>query len=76
MSFWLSNICEAVLISLFWAPDRHNKLLEMRSSFPFNLTGKSTMAFKTAQSWHILKSWNTGGGPEQEFQPCFATRLN
>ena len=34
------------------------------------------MAFLTGQSWHILKSWYTGAGPEQEFRCCFADGLN
>ena len=34
------------------------------------------MAFLTDQSWHILKSWYTGGGLEQGFRRCFANGLN
>ena len=34
------------------------------------------MAFLTGQSLHILKSWYTGAGPEQEFRCCFADGLN
>ena len=49
--------------------------------FPFNLTGKSTMAFLTGQSWCILKSWYTGvggggRGREQGFWHYFANGLN
>ena len=28
------------------------------------------------QSWCVLKSWYTGGGPEQGFRRCFADGLN
>ena len=38
-----------------------NQLPEERFEFPFNLIGKSTMAFLTGQSWRVLKSWSTGG---------------
>ena len=33
----------------------------MRFEFPFNLIGKSTMAFLSGQSWRVLKFWYTGG---------------
>ena len=39
-----SNVCEAAPISLFWAPNGLNELLEMRFKFPFNLIGKLIMA--------------------------------
>ena len=45
---------------------------EERFEFPFNLISKSTMAFLTGQSWRLLKSWYTGGDPEQGFWRCFA----
>ena len=35
--------------------------------FPFNQIGEPTMAFLTCQSWRVLKSWYTGGSPEQDF---------
>jgi len=53
-----------------------NELPEVHFEFPFNPVGKSTIAFLMGQSWHILKSWYTGGGPEQGFRCCFADRLN
>lgn len=34
------------------------------------------MVFLTGQSWHVLKSWHTGGGPERGFLHCFLDRLN
>ena len=34
------------------------------------------MAFLTGQSWRVLKSWHTGGDPEQGFRRCFADGLN
>ena len=67
----VSNVCEAAPISLFWAPNGLNELPE----FPFNLIGKSTMAFLTGQSWRVLKSWYTCGGLEQGFRCCFADGL-
>ena len=73
----VSNICEAVPISLTWVPYGLNKLLEMHFKFPFNLVGKSTTAFLTGQSWHVLKSQYTGGGSaEQGVWGCFADGLN
>ena len=30
----------------------------------------------TGQSWHVLKSWYTGGGPEKGFWRCFTDGLN
>ena len=67
--------------SFYWASNRLNNLPEMHFKFPFNLTGKSTMAFLTGQSWCILKSWYTGvggggGGREQGFWHYFANGLN
>ena len=41
------NVCKSVLVSLFGAPNSLNKLPEMLFVFPFNPTGKSTMAFLT-----------------------------
>ena len=72
----VSNVCKAVLISLFWVPSGLNKLLELRFKFPFNLIGKMTMLFLTGQSWCIPKSWYTVGGWEQGFQRCFADGHN
>ena len=62
--------------SLFWTPNELNGLQEERFEFPFILIGKSTMTFLTGQSWHVLKSWYTAGGPEQRFQRCFADGLD
>ena len=61
------NICISVLVSLFGTPNSLNKLPEMLFVFPFNPTGKSTMAFLTGQSWYILKSWYTGGAQNNDF---------
>ena len=41
----VSNVCKAALISLFRALNSLSELSEMRFKFPFNLIGKSTMAF-------------------------------
>ena len=43
---------------------------------PVHPEGKSTMAVLTGQSWSLLKSWYTGGDPEQGFRRCFADGLN
>ena len=32
--------------------------------------------FPTSQSWRVLQSWYTGGGPEQGFRCYFADGLN
>ena len=72
----VSNVYKAAPISLFWAPNGLNELLEIRFEFPFRLIGKLTMAFSRGQSWHVLKSWYKGWGPEQGFPRCFADRLN
>ena len=34
------------------------------------------MVFLTGQSWRELKSWYTGGDPDQGFWRCFADRHN
>ena len=72
----VSNVCEAAPKYLFSVPNRPNELPEMRFKFPFNLIGKSTMAFLTGQSWRVLKSWSTGGDLEQGFPRFFADGLN
>ena len=48
----------------------------MHFKFPFNLIVKTTMAFLSVQSWHVLKSWYTGGGPEQRFWHHVSDELN
>ena len=72
----VSNVFKVAPISLFWAANGLNNLPEMRFRFPFNLIGKWTMAFLTVQSWRVLKSWYTGGGPEQGFRRWFADVTN
>ena len=64
------------MVILALGPLRLDELPEVRFEVPFNLIGKSAMAFSTGQSWCLLKSWYTDEGPEQEFQYCFADRLN
>ena len=58
----VSNVCEVATRSVFCEPNRLNDLQEVRFEFPFNLIGKSTMAFLSGQSWRVLKSWYTGAG--------------
>ena len=72
----VSNVCKAVLRSLFLSPNELNKLLEVHFEFPFILIVKSTVSFLTGQSLQVIKSWYTGGTPEQGFWCCFADRLN
>ena len=72
----LSNVCEAAPIFLFCAPNGLNKLRDVRFEFSFVLIGKSTVAFLTGQSWCVLKSWYTDGGPEQGVWRCFADGLH
>ena len=60
---------------MFWAPERINELKEMHFNFPFNLTGKSTVAILTGQSWCILKSQYTGGGQNRDFGAVSQTDL-
>ena len=72
----VSNICEAVLRSLLWAPNKLKKLPEVGFQFPFNLIGKSTMAFLIGQSWCVVKSWYTGRCPDQGSRHYFADRLS
>ena len=45
----VGDVYKAVPTSFFQAPNRHNKLREMRFEFPFNLIGKLTMAFLLGQ---------------------------
>ena len=72
----VSNVCKVALRSLICSPNGLNKLLmAVHFEFHFVLIGKSTMAFLTIQSWHIVKSWYTGGSPGQGFWHCFADSL-
>ena len=71
----VAGLTSSTAKSLFWPPNGLNKLPEMRFEFPFILIGKSTMNFLAGQSWHVFKSWYTGGGPEG-FRRCFADGLN
>ena len=64
VSCLMNNVCEEEPISMFWTPNGLNELKEERFEFPFILIGKSTMEFLTGQSWRVVKSWYTGGGPK------------
>ena len=72
----VSPFCKAAPVPLFLAHNGLNELSEMHFEFPSILIDKSTMAFLTGQSWRVLKSWYTGGDPEQGFRHCFADGLN
>ena len=69
-------VCLPLRSLIFWTPNGPNKLPEVYYERPFILIGKKTMSFLTGQSWYTLKSWCTGGGPEQGFLCCFAGRFN
>ena len=49
-----------LIINSFLATNEFNELPQMCFKFPFNLIGKSTMAFLTGQLWPVLKYWYTG----------------
>ena len=71
----VSNVCEAALISWFWASNRLNKLPEVHFEFPFILIDKSTVASLTGQSWRVLKSWYTGGPHNNDFRAVLQMNL-
>ena len=60
---------------MFWGPIRLNELPYLRFEFPFNLIGKSTMAFLTGQGWHIVKSWYKDGAQNKDFRAGSETDL-
>ena len=70
----VSNVCEAVLRSLVGAPNWLNKLAEVRFKFPFNLIGKSTMAFFNrpimTRARILVHSW----GPRTRISALFHRR--
>ena len=70
----VSNVCEAVLRSLVGAPNWLNKLPEVRFKFPFNLIGKSTMAFFNrpimTRAQILVHSW----GPRTRISALFHRR--
>ena len=80
--YMFSLLCRSSLTSVgntnihVLGPNGLSELLEARFEFPFILIGKMTMDFLRGQSWRVLKSWYTGGGPEQGFWWCFADGLN
>ena len=61
---------------MFLVPNGLKELSEMRFEYLSNLIGKSIVAFLTGSLLRVLKSWYTGGGPEQGFQRRFADWLN
>ena len=73
----VSNVCEAVPISLFQASNRLNEITG--NAFRISLHPDwqiDRSFFLTSQSWCVIKSWYTGGGPEQGFWRCFADGLD
>ena len=65
-----------VIEPMVWAPNGLNKLPKMHFKFCFIFIGKLKMTFLTGQSWRLLKSWYSAGGPEQGFRCCFTEGLN
>ena len=61
---------------MFLVPNGLKELPEMRFEYLSNLIGKSIVAFLTGSLWRVLKSWYTGGAPQQGFQCRFADGLN
>ena len=43
-----------------YVPEVHFELISLQPD------SKLTMAFLTGQSWYVIKSWYTGGGPEHQ----------
>ena len=70
----VSNVCEATDI-LVLSCQRTQRITGSAVEFPFNLIGKSTMAFLTGQSWRIPKSWYTGGAQNKDFGAVSQTDL-
>ena len=73
----VSNVCEAVPISLFQAFNRLNEITG--NAFRISLHPDwqiDRSFFLTSQSWCLMKSWYTGGGPEQGFWHCFTDGLD
>ena len=71
----VSDVCQAWLISLIWAPNGLNIFPEVWFEFAFIVIGKWTMAYLTAN--HDMYSYpSRQGGLEQEFWCCFTDRLN
>ena len=60
---------------MVWVPNGLNKLPKVHFKFCFIFIGKLKMAFLTGQSWRLLKSWYSAGGPEQGFRCCFTEGL-
>ena len=52
---------------MFLVPNGLKELSEMRFEYLSNLIDKSIVAFLTGSLLRVLKSWYTGGGPEQGF---------
>ena len=70
-----SNMCETMPISLFWAPNRLNELMQMFQIFPQPDWQIKIMGFLTGQLCCILKYCYTGGSTEQGFHCCFTDVL-
>ena len=71
----VGDVYKAVPTSFFQAPNRHNKLWEMRFEFPFNLIGKLTMAFLLGQ---LMRDTNPGtqvGAQNKDFGTVLQTDL-
>ena len=66
---WKHSVRNLTSVSYFWALNGLNELPATSFEFPFILIGKSTMAFLTGQSYHVLK-W----GPRKKISALFRRR--
>lgn len=65
-------VCKAVLRSLFWIPNRLNKLVWFE--FLSSLIGLSNNTFSNRPIMCVVKPWYTAGGPEEGFWHWVACR--
>ena len=71
----VGDVYKAVPTSFFQAPNRHNKLQEMRFEFPFNLIGKLTMAFLLGQLMRDTNPCTQVGAQNKDFGTVLQTDL-
>ena len=71
-----SNACEAAPGSSFWAPNGLNELPQRAFRISFHLDCRIDNGIFNRQTWRLLKSWYTGGDPEQGIWRCFTDGLN
>ena len=75
----VSNICKAVPMALFWVTNiLMDSTKKNRKAFQISLQPdwQIDKSIFNSQSCHILKSWYTGGVPEQRLQHWLIDRLS